>query len=203
MPDFSNRPPKTAADLMAELSADADFVRRSREQAETQQELRSALKADEEILVLDLAKVGVRVGSVWDLVNYKGAYRAAIPVLVNHLRRTHHPRTVEGIARALTVPEARGTATDALIERFLGVENPESQLKWVLGKAIAETATADTAPRIVPLVTDRRHGKGRALLPLALRYLPREEVEVILQKLAQDADVAEHAKQLLALINQR
>lgn len=194
---------KTAAELLAELSADPDFVRRSREREDNRAKLESVLRADEESLVAELRQVGVNVQSVWDLVNTDVSYPNAIQVLMNHLSGDHDVRTKEGIARALTVPEARGVATRALVEQFSKIDDQESQLKWVLGVAIAETSTPDTVSLVVELVSDKTHGKAREMLPLALQFMPRADAESILQELINDPDVRERAIETLKIIHRR
>jgi hypothetical protein len=59
-------------------------------------------------LVEELNGLGVHVSSVWDLVNTAKPYPEAIPLLLDHLCRAYPDRILEGIARALAVPDASG-----------------------------------------------------------------------------------------------
>src|SRR5262245_6515187 len=96
----------TAAELTAQLEADPVFQaaqkQRNRERAARSLPLRLA----EEPIVEDLRAHGIRVSSVWDLVNTDDDYQAAVPVLLKHLPRNYPEPVREGIARALAIPAA-------------------------------------------------------------------------------------------------
>jgi hypothetical protein len=98
---------QTAAEYGAELARNPEFMRRRQEQeARTQQCLDQMHRA--EIPLIDaLAEAGVRVTSVWDLVNTGAQYPDALPILFDHLHRPYPDSVRTGIARALAVPEAR------------------------------------------------------------------------------------------------
>jgi hypothetical protein len=53
--------------------------------------------------------------SVWDFANTAVAYPHLVDVLIDHFSRPYHIVTREGIARALTVKEARGTEAQKLL----------------------------------------------------------------------------------------
>ena len=53
---------------------------------------------------------GLRVSSVFDLVNARSKYPAAVPVLLRLLPKLKNHIVREGAVRALTVKEARGVA---------------------------------------------------------------------------------------------
>jgi len=207
----------TAGELQAELANDPEYQEMLRKKEAKKAALEAELAQDEESLVQELRDAGVHViltripgkeyegvpQSVWDLVNTDASYPVAVPILVKHLQGEHHERTKEGIARALTVPEARGIATTAVIEEFCRIDDPNSSYKWVLGKAITETATPETVSSVVELVRDKRHGKAREWLPLALQWLPMPEAESVLQTLTSDPDVRERAIETLDRIRER
>ncbi len=90
---------------------------------------------------------------MWDLVNAKRSYPTAIPVLSAYLQRVHHPLLREGIARALTVPEARGIAGRVILSEL---QRPPDQsphsVRWVLANAltvVADETMADTIERLI------------------------------------------------------
>jgi len=207
----------TAAELQSELANDPEYQAMLREKEARRAALDAELAQDEAPLVQELRDAGVHViltripweeyegapRSVWDLVNTDASYPDAIPILVKHLQGDHREQTKEGIARALTVPEARGIATRTLIDEFSKTDDQESQFKWVLGAAIAETATPDTVSQIVELIRDKRHGKARDMLPLACQLMPKAEAESFLQEVVDDPDVRRNAIKALKNIRRK
>jgi hypothetical protein len=105
---------KIAAEFLAELEANPE-CRAERDRREQQRgENHERILAAQRPLVQDLRAAGTRVESVWDLVNTRARYPAAIPVLLEHLEREYIPEAREGIARALAVPEATAPGRDCL-----------------------------------------------------------------------------------------
>ena len=94
----------SAAELMAFLARDSEYqARRQRLDAEFDEREKN-LAAAERPLLDALARAGVSVKSVWDLVNTAEPYPEALPVLRAHVRDGSYPdRIREGIARALAV----------------------------------------------------------------------------------------------------
>ena len=124
-----------------------DAARESKRQAA---ELR--FRAEEEPMIADLAVAGFEVGSVWDLVNTNKSYPAAIPVLLDHLRRPYHERIRNGIIRALTVKDAKGIAGDDILDE-LGRE-ADSENRWALANALTVVAERKDAVAIEALLGD-------------------------------------------------
>ncbi len=151
----------------------------------------------------DLARVGVRATDPWDLVNRKGPYRAAIPVLLDWLSRTDievaprdRARFREGLVRSLAVAEARGVAGRALVEEFRRTD-VEPAYRWVVANSL-EVAAADTLlPELVELAADRRYGTDRQMIVLALGRMKDPRVTDVLVELLGDDDVAGHAAKAL------
>lgn len=129
------------------------------------------MREEDQAVVQALSRVGMRVGSVYDLVNTKTPYPEAIPVLISMLPQVTHDRIKEGVARALMVREARPVAARPLLREFREVpaEN-ESQrhTKAAIGLALSFTADESLMDDVVALMNDKRHGWSRAALPLAL-----------------------------------
>lgn len=85
-------------------------------------------------MIEELASVGVAVSSVWDLVNRVNDYQAAYPVLLCHLKVPHHPKTREGIVRALTV---KGAGSEVEVGLLAELENEtDASLRWVIANAL-------------------------------------------------------------------
>jgi hypothetical protein len=182
----------TAAELMAQLRQDPEFCAREKLHEEEVERHRQLSRIEQAQLLSELREVGVVVDCVWDLVNTRAEYPAAIPVLVRHLSNSYTLPVKEGIARALTVEYAGREALRKLIGEFLKQdENSANSLKWVLGNAIGAVATSSDEEALISLVTDRAHGTARegviAELPRVVK--DRKRLKGILAQLAADGDV--------------
>jgi hypothetical protein len=135
---MSRRQSMGAADFARELAKDADYQARVRERVARAEAQARECAEDEAGLVAELRAAGVVVESVYDLVSAGGAPGAAVPVLVAHLERPHHPRIWEGIVRALSTKEARTGALEALRAHF----RSESEVgrRWLLANALGSMA---------------------------------------------------------------
>jgi hypothetical protein len=92
-------------------------------------------------------------------------YSEHLPVLVDWLGRVSYPPVIESLARALTVPAARGTeAVPALIEALRSLPPDAVLERQALGNAIGFTAGAADFDTVVALVRDPATGAARATL---------------------------------------
>lgn len=175
---------KTAAQLLAELSADPEWVAaRARDDANLAAE-EARLSAEEQPILADLRRVGLDVGGVWFIDRKKDRYPDAIPILLDHLARPYDPGIRDGIARAL------GTADARPIWRTLAGLYVAEQDAWVkdgLACAVAETVTDDTLDELLALIGDPRNGPSRVLL-LAVAKFPASAATA-LEPLAADPDL--------------
>ncbi|EKK03428.1 hypothetical protein RBSH_01232 [Rhodopirellula baltica SH28] len=190
----------TAAELMAELASDPEYQRKMREKEEARQKKKQVLIEHQKELIAECGEVGVNIKSVWDLVNTSESYHAAIPVLVDHLHKDHESRTIQGIVRALTTHESRGVAFDALVRLFKSTAEGTSELKWLIGAALAESATASDVDVVINLANDESHGRGREFLPLGLIIASKESVLPILQGWTNDPELSKSAKKAIKLL---
>jgi hypothetical protein len=175
----------TAGELMNRLQSDPEWVRENaRREAEFKarvEQLESEMAPEEKPLLADLASVGIQVETVWDLVNAKWDYPAAIPILAAHLQQVRHPRVREGIARALTVPEARGAAARVILAELQRADNSSSEMqcaigrpseaRWALANALTVVADKSMADAIEALIADDRYADVRERLKTALAKL--------------------------------
>jgi len=184
----------TAAELMASLLKNHEFIARQATQEQQREELERSLHTEEASLVQALAAAGVVVSSVWELVNSAHKYPSAIPVLIKHLKTPYHPKIREGIARALTIPEAKPIAARALIEAFQHEPaGADSGVKWALANALTVVADDSVLDDLIALVQDKRHGAARTMLTLALGNMKNPRAGDVLLELLQDDEVVEHA----------
>src|SRR5262245_48225177 len=80
----------------------------AQEMEHVREALTRALLQQSAHLYEELSAIGIRIKSIWDLVNTPTGYPEAIPILVEHLAKPYHHRTKEGIVRALAVKGAKG-----------------------------------------------------------------------------------------------
>jgi hypothetical protein len=160
-----------AADLMAELQRDPEWVARNAERQATHDAKVANIAAETEAervpLNADLSAVGYAVKSVWDLVNMKEAYPEAIPVLLRHLPIVKHPIMRQGIGRALAVVEARGLAGSALLQALRHEQDPET--RWVFANTLAIVADRENAEELSELADDPEYADVRERLSQALK----------------------------------
>ena len=134
----------TAAEHMAQLHADPEWVRQEAEREAAHKasvaRMQKEMESEYAPVMAELVAAGVRfrpgrlaqwksggtitssdpipVRSLSDLVNTKSSYPEAIPILYKHLRTARHPVVVSSIARALTVKEARGPQAREILEKL-------------------------------------------------------------------------------------
>lgn len=191
----------TAAELMASLHENREFIARQADQEQQREELERSLHTEEEPLVQALAAAGIVVSSVWKLVNSAQKYPSAIPVLIKHLKTPYHPKIREGIARALSVPEAKPIAAHALIEAFQHEpDGADIGVKWALANALTVVADDSVLDDLIALVQDKRHGASRTMLTLALGNIKNPRAVDVLLELLQDDEVVEHALTVLGTL---
>lgn len=143
-----------------------------------------------------LERVGIYVNSVYDLVNSRASYAPAIPVLLEMLQEVKSDRMIEGVARALTVKEARGIAARPLIDYFrnyIATNRSEEGAKWAVGNALSIVADDSVFDDLVEIARDKRHGGARDVLPRALANIRKPIVVDILIEFLEDEDMAGRA----------
>jgi hypothetical protein len=135
---------RTAAELMAELSADPEYRARVAERDRKIAAKVAEHASEDAILAREAAELGYAISSVWDFVNnsphpflarkFIGPYERAYPMLIRHLSLPHHPRVREGIIRALSVRDGGTILANHLLNEFLS--EPDTNLKSVLANAL-------------------------------------------------------------------
>lgn len=155
-------------------------------------------------LFLELKGLGLEVCSIWDLVNMKGPYpEGCVDLLLKYLPNNYHDRNKEGIVRALTVKEARGKMGSLLIEEYEKTPKENSNLRWVIGNAIATTMTQRELDWVYSTVTDKSNGSSRSMMVLALGRVKTGKSESILIDLLDDGDVAPQALAALGMLRSK
>ena len=167
---------------------------RSRLESEIYDNVRRYREAAAPILS-DLASVGFDVGSIAELARSKVNYRQAVPVLLRWLPNVDYRPLKYDILGALCVRFARPKAAPVLVDEFQRA--PDWRLKWAIGSALSHVASDDVFDAIVQLVRDKRHGRGREMLAVALGNMKNPKAVAVLVELLDDDEVAGHA--LMAL----
>jgi len=186
---------RTAEEIVEELERNPEYQKMwAEKEKKLQAKLEAGLKEEEE-LAADLNRVGVNVKSAWDLVNTDKPYPAAIPVLLDHLRRPYSESTKEGIARALAVPEARD-AWDILLEEFKNNPDMTSRgSKWGVGCALSVVALqTGRYQEALQLLRDKRHGKSRGIMLDTLAFSKDPTVRAMLKEFVDDPDFGKQAQ---------
>jgi hypothetical protein len=191
----------TAAELIAKLNADPEFVAK---QARSNEEIDKRVaenRRTETPLVAELQAAGVQVRpgvlveTVWDLVNTASPYPEALPILLAHLPRPYPAAVREGIARALAVRETRALGWEVLTRLYR--EEPVALVKAGLAAAIAAASANEVLEDVLALVRDRRHGESRGLLLGALRRSRDPRAAAALVELADDPDLTKEIQYIL------
>jgi hypothetical protein len=185
-----------AAELMAQLNADPDYVARKKAQDEEFQRREKEYARAQAPLVQELRAAGVHVSSVWDLVNTKDAYPQLLPILVHHLQFAYPDAIREGIARALAVPEAK-FAWPLLLGLYR--RETEKRTKSGLAVALANIADDQVIEELIALAKDSQHGVTRVLLLDALRRSRLAAAREALVEFEADPILGKEAKRILRM----
>lgn len=192
--DRSKDRPKTAAELMAELAKDPGFAARAQERERARQAGAEAYAREAAPVLQALRKAGLQVTSIAELKTLGEAGRPAVPVLLQWLARVDHPPLKEEMVRALSVPWAAPEAAPFLIEAFTRAEDDTgSGLRWAIGNALAVVADDTVFDDVARLACDKRYGKAREMLTVALGNMTRPESVPVLLELLEDDQVVGHA----------
>lgn len=144
----------TAAEYIRLTESDPAYQARLREMEAEREQLRQRCIEDEQGLVVELRALGLRIDSVYDLVNnrphpvlqnkFVGPYREAYPVLLKHLGIAHEPNIREGIIRALIVRDLPREAHAVLLQQLRNEPNRihRSCLALALRKALGRKEAA-------------------------------------------------------------
>lgn len=174
----------TAAELLARLSADKEYVSRRKEQERTFRDEQAAFVSAEAPLVAELKAAGVDVGSAWDIVNRKESFPLALPVLRRYLGVAYPPKVREGIARAMSDSAARPYWRD-LVQFY--TDEADGPVKDALAIALCGAAGPEQYDELVSLCLDPSNGQSRVALIWALeRRLPADRAEPVLETLEKD-----------------
>lgn len=185
----------TAKEIMQLLEKDPDYTARMAKKEKEAEERILLFRAEQKELLRDLAYVGIQVDSVWDLVNTNKPYPKAIPVLLDHLKRPYLATNLEGIARALAVPESI-YAWSELLDLYLS-KDPETEgnVKFAIGLCLSVIATKTNREReILELLKDRTQGDSRLAFLDVIALSKNPDARRNLHEFKNDPDLKEQVR---------
>jgi len=195
--DRSKDPPKSAAELMAELQQDPEYLARMREQHRQRRESVESYAQAAAPLLKDLAAIGFHLDTVGDLRQSRTEYRSAVSTLLHWLPRISDLNVKEDIVRTLSVPWAKPEAAWGLIEEFETARDPAYEgLRSAIASGLAVVADDTVFEELVRLVQDTRYGRAREMLALALGNMQNPGAPSVLLELLdreRDEQVVGHA----------
>ena len=147
-------------------------------------------------LLADLSAVGVEVADVWALVDTSEPHPAALPVLVDHLHRDYEEPVLEGIARALAVPDA-APFWGQVMKLFRASGPDQVRLPPGLGVALGGMATRSLLPEVREALRDRRLGPGRIFFLRTLGRLRAPGRWDLIGELVDDPEIGKEARHRL------
>jgi hypothetical protein len=204
----NRRRPITAEELDRQLAVDLEYQARI-QALDLERERRWAIwRKDAEPVGADLRKAGLDVTSPWDLLTYSKEYPEAIPILLDHLNRDYLDRTREGIVRALSVKFAY-ESWPFLIEHYKRARHGISSdgivlgVKDALANALAIHMSKENIDSIIDLLLDRRHGKSRAFLLMAIRTRFSKRLAEVVDRLGEDPEINHEILRCLTKLKRR
>lgn len=166
--------------------------------SQLQNSLEAALKDEEAILISEINDTGLKINSLWDLVNYKFRYPPAVlPILIRHLQKDYSAKTKEGIVRALAVKEAKGLVGSILISEYRNSVKDNSAYRWAIGNTMYQTITPNEVGEVIQIIKDKSNGVSRQMFAAALGKVKDADSETILITLLNDDEIVAHVIEAL------
>lgn len=145
-------------------------------------------------LIEELAAHGLRVDTVGELRHRGMDYAKAVPSLIRWLPQISDGAVKEDIVRSLSVPWAKPMAAAPLIEEFTRANDPTGDgIRWAIANGLAVVADESVLEELAGLVRDRRNGKAREMLALALANIDNSRSIELLMALLDDEQTVGHA----------
>lgn len=163
------------------------------QEEERRQQIITANREASKPVLAELSQAGLEVEWISDLYNRGVDYRRAIPILLRWLPCVENPAVKEAIVRALSVPWAKHTKAPTLLVEEFRRSKSDFGLNWAIGNALSVVADDDVLNDIVGLIRDKRYGKAREMLVVALGNMKTPDVKNTLIDLLEDEDLAGYA----------
>lgn len=186
----------SATELMAQLQRDPEYQRKMEAGEEERQGRAGDLSRAEQPIVADLKDAGVRVDSVWDLVNTSAPYPAALPVLLKHLELGGYPeRVMESLGRALAVKPAI-VYWDRLKALYLAPRDAGEEEGAAV--ALAASATEAQLDDLIELLSHEERGRTRIYFLRPILFFGGDRGVEVLRSLRADPVFAKEVAAVLS-----
>lgn len=197
MSDQEKSDRRTLAEFHAALKAEGkwdEFQAMRKAKSEELAKRKAELDAAQAPLVEALRATGLDVNSVWNLVNTAEPYPEAVPVLFEHLYKPYPERIVEGILRALAVPDSRPRWPELLdlFEKY--PSQATSGLRWAAGCALSASADDEVIGEVMRIVADPRYGFERLAFLDVLARSNNARAKMMLHELRDDPVLGKEIK---------
>jgi len=150
------------------------------------------MRREQAPILAELEVVGIYLRNVCDLHRDMPDYPLAVPILIKWLPVVTNPGLKDDIARTLSSRLARA-ASKPLVEEFRRCKDQPGGLKWTLAAALSFAADDSVFEDLAELANDKRHGKNREMLAIALGNMRDARAVDVLIDLLSDNEIAGHA----------
>jgi HEAT repeat protein len=187
------RKPKTAAELMADLATDPEYLRRMALKRQEHSERFGEVNRQIRPVLAALRAIGYDVESLDELRRDRTSFQNALAILASWLPRVESYRAKEAIVRALSVPWATEVSKTLILEFEKAPATEEFGLKWAIGNALSIVANEEILDDLIGLSLDTKHGRAREMIVQALSNIQDQRSIQVLVNLLKDDQVAGHA----------
>jgi hypothetical protein len=159
----------TAAELMAQLQSDSEFVSHQDEQEKARKQREAKYRALAAPILDELNSMGVKASALGDLLRFYAPISAEITeTLLHHLPAINDEVLQEQIVRVLGSSNEPFNGA-GLVKLF---ESSQSQnLRWAIANTIAEARPLDITNWVIYAVSNPLYGQAREMLVLAVARL--------------------------------
>jgi HEAT repeat protein len=185
---------KSAAELMQQLQNDPTYKEKMDAKEQQRMAVQAAFNREERLILEMLLSAGYDVASLDELRRSCMEYKSALPILLHWLTATANVSVKEAIVRTLSVPWAKPVATPVLLAEFkraAGIGN--TFLQWSIANALEVLADDSFAQEMIDIACDKRYGKAREMVVLALAKIADPRAKAALETLLGDEQIAGHA----------
>lgn len=197
----------TAAELMAQLQADPEYLAMKAQKAKEHRARVADLRRREAPLLEELRFLGVHVESLSKLIRAYDAMKKnpaphpeALPFLLKHLEQPHGDDLLEIVARGLGAPEAK-FAWSEMRDHYRRMQ--DSWAKDGLAAALATVADDELLGDLIDLARDQSNGPSRVLLLDALRRSRNSKALGALNELVKDPQLEKEVASIMKIIARR
>ena len=178
----------TAVELLARLASDPEYEAMRAANDRKLAEIAERRRQEQEVLLSDLAGVGVVVDWVGRLLEARTPSERIYPILLDHIARPYSPSLLEWIGRAFGRRSARSIVWDRLVTLIKTHALTEPAAEGVI-EALSVMARPGDLPTLIDLLSDPSLGPGRVYLVRNLMRSKKQEARTALLRAQADPDL--------------